>query len=446
MKKNILILWLFITSFWVAAQPEWKWVQTAKLSTVSKITHSTTDAAGNVYVTGFFEGTMLLGNENLDCQGGLDAFWAKYSPEGQLLMAKSMNGTGYNYANQILIDEQQNIYVAGRFTQSVQIENRTLNSRGDSDIFLAKYNPQGKLLWVKQEGGNDADAPYGIGKDKQGNIYLTGDFGRTATFGSFSLKSIGYNDIFLAKYNENGDCLWAKRSGGTGEDQPKSMVADAAGNCYVVGYTYSPTLSFGTQTLKNYGDVDAFLVKFNANGETVWAKNAGGTKSDEARGTALDSEGNIYITGFFKEKAQFDGMSLAANSPSSDVFIAKYNPNGQIEWAKNAGSAIGDEGSAIAIDAADNIYVTGWFSGAAAFDEHKINSAGGQDIFLAKYNTKGNCTAVYSIGGTSTEEGQTLTNHQNNMFLGGYFKSKKVTFSQPIANDAGNTLFFIGKW
>lgn len=446
MKKITFTLLLFSVGFLVGAQPDWKWVQTAKLSTVSKITHSATDAAGNVYVAGFFEGTMLLGSENLECKGGFDAFWAKYSPDGQVLMAKSMSGVGYNYANQILIDGKQNIYVAGRFTQSIQIENQTLNSRGDSDIFLAKYNAQGKLVWVKQEGGSDADAPYGIGKDKQGNIYLTGDFGRTATFGSFSLKSIGYNDIFLAKYDENGNCSWAKRYGGSGEDQPKSMITDAEGNCYVAGYTFSPILSFGTQTLKSYGDVDGFLVKFSPNGEITWAKSVGGANTDEARSVALDSKGNVYITGFFKEKAQFDNISLAANSPSSDIFMAKFSNSGQAIWAKNAGSAIGDEGSAIAIDASDNIYITGWFSGAAAFEEHKISSAGGQDVFLAKYNTEGKCQAAYSIGGTSTDEGQTLTTHQNSVFLGGYFRSKKVTFSQPIANDAGNTLFFIGKW
>jgi Beta-propeller repeat len=371
------------------------------------------DGSGNSYVTGSFEGsgTFGLGEANqitLTSDGDFDIFVAKYNSSGALLWAKRAGGTGSDGGSGIAVDGSGNSYVTGSFEGSGtfglgEANQITLTSDGDFDIFVAKYNSSGALLWAKRAGGTARDEGSGIAVDGSANSYVTGSFEGSATFGlgeanQITLTSDGDFDIFIAKYNSSGALLWAKRAGGTGSDGGSGIAVDASGNSYVTG-NFSGTATFGfgeanQKTLTSEGDFDIFIAKYNSSGALLWAKRAGGTSLDEGFGIAVDGSGNSYVTGYFDGPATFGlgevNQIVLGSGTGFDIFVAKYNSSGALLWAKRAGGASIDEGFGIAVDGSGNSYVTGSFEGTATFGLGEVNqtvltSGGSDDIFIAKF-------------------------------------------------------------
>jgi len=186
---------------------------------------------------------------------------------------------------------------------------------------IALFAQNGDWLWAKQAGGASNDESYNIAVDANGNSYVTGNFTGSATFGSTTLTSSGYNDIFVAKLDINGNWLWAKQAGGTGWDYGFVIAVDDNGNSYVTGY-FSGSVTFGTTTLTSSGYEDIFVAKLDRNGNWLWAKKAGGTSDDIGYGIAVDANGNSYVTGYFEESATF-GTTTLMSSGSRDIFVAK---------------------------------------------------------------------------------------------------------------------------
>ena len=216
----------------------------------------------------------------------------------------------------------------------------------DGDIFIAKYDRDGGLVWAKQAGDSDGDRGYAIAVDKRGNSYITGYFAGTATFGTgeaneIELMSAGYQDIFIAKYDRNGGLVWAKQTSGPGgyEDGGSGIAVDKWGNSYVTG-DFQGTATFGAGEANETeltsanasgsdGDgKDIFIAKYDRNGGLVWAKQAGGFSLDTGSGIAVDRWGNIYVTGAFWDAAVFGAGEANETALTSagqvDIFIAKY--------------------------------------------------------------------------------------------------------------------------
>ena len=136
-----------------------------------------------------------------------------------------------------------------------------------NDIFVVKYDANGNVLWAKSAGGTSHDIAYGISTDAGGNVLLTGDFySPSISFGTTTLTSAspGASDVFVVKYDANGNVLWAKSAGGIFTDIGYDISTDASGNVLVTGYFNSPSISFGTTTLTNAGGADVFVVKLGS--------------------------------------------------------------------------------------------------------------------------------------------------------------------------------------
>ena len=259
-----------------------------------------------------------------------------------------------------------------------------------------------KLEWAKSMGGTSgtsSESAYSIAIDASGNVYTTGHFEGTVDFdpgaGVSNLTSAaGYQDIFISKLDANGNFVWAKRMGGTSYDIAYSIAIDAAGNVYTTGHFFE-TADFdpgaGVSNLTSAGSWDIFISKLDANGNFVWAKRMGGTSPDEANSIAIDASGNAYTTGFFNETVDFDpgaGVSNLTSAGEADIFISKLDANGNFVWAKRMGGTSVDKATSIAIDAAGNVYTTGYFYGTVDFDPgagvSNLTSAGQVDIFISK--------------------------------------------------------------
>jgi uncharacterized protein (TIGR02145 family) len=403
------------------------------------------DASGNVYTTGYFEGTADFdpgpGTFNLTSAGLSDVFISKLDASGNFVWAKQLGGSSNARGYSIAVDASGNVYTTGSFSGTADFDpgqgTFNLTSAGLSDVFISKLDASGSFVWAKQLGGSYNDVGNSIAVDAFGNVYTTGSFWETANFdpgpGTFNLTSSGGIDIFISKLDASGNFVWAKQLGGFSYDDGRSIAVDASGNVYTTGY-FEGTADFdpgpGTFNLTSTGDSDIFISKLDASGNFVWAKQLGGTSGDYGYSIAVDASGNVYTTGSFYETADFDqgpGTFNLTSSGGIDIFISKLDASGNFVWAKQLGGTSGDFGYSIAVDASGNVYTTGDFEGTADFDPGQgtfnLTSVGNVDIFISKLDASGNFVWAKQLGGTANDYGLSITvDASGNVYTTGSFQ------------------------
>jgi hypothetical protein len=250
------------------------------------------------------------------------------------------------------------------------------------------------------------DLGIGVAVLSDNSALVTGEFSGTATFGlgeitSATLTSAGNRDIFVARYDSNGTLIWAKRAGGGGLDGG-SDIALLFDESAMVSGQFSGTATFGlgeitSATLTSAGGEDIFIARYNSDGTLAWAKRAGGNGifGDFGLEIAAFSNGSAAVTGFFSGSATFgpgeSGETPLNSAGERDIFVARYNPDGTLVWAKGAGGSAFDLGRGIAVLSDNSVLVSGCFSGTTATfgsgesGETTLTSAGDLDIFVAKF-------------------------------------------------------------
>ena len=412
-----------------------------------------TDSGGNVYVTGEYRGTADFGSgTSLTSAGSDDVYVAKYDTSGTVQWAKSIGGTSSNFGYDIATDSSGNVYVTGQYNGIVDFGPSTsLTSAGSGDAFVAKYDTNGTVRWATSIGGTSSNFGYGIATDSSGNVYVTGHYNGIVDFGpSTSLTSAGSGDAFVAKYNTSGTVQWATSIGGTGYDTGNGIATDSSGNVYVTG-RYNGTANFGPSTsLTGAGSGDAYVAKYDTSGTVQWAKSIGGTLYDIGYGIATDSGGNVYVTGDYRGTADFGSGTSLTSAGSGDVYVAKYDTSGTVQWARGIGGTVASVfGYGIATDSSGNVYVTGEYYGTADFGSGTSLTGAGisRDAFVAKYNTSGTVQWAKSIGGTATDSGQGIaTDSSGNVYVTGRYNGTANFGSGTSLTSAGSTDVFIAKY
>jgi hypothetical protein len=287
------------------------------------------DCIGNIYITGWMKGTVLFGNTTLKAPHYDDVFVAKLSPRGIWRWATSADCETYKgkaYGFQIAVDFSRNVYIVGWFYGTVSFNNITLTaqgSQGHSDVFVAKLNPRGAWQWATSAGGEGIDIAFGIALDIKRNIYITGSFTALATFGTTTLTGQPSVDtVFVAKLDRNGAWQWATSAGGALRTEGLCIAVDIHKNVYITGW-FEGTSTFGGTTLTCYGDADAYIAKLSSNGSWQWADHAGGPGSlTGTRGITVGIGGNVFVIGSFQGTATFGGSTLTSKG-DADIFVAK---------------------------------------------------------------------------------------------------------------------------
>ncbi|MCK4311924.1 MAG: T9SS type A sorting domain-containing protein [Candidatus Cloacimonetes bacterium] len=322
-----MIIFIFKTVF--AQIPNWQQVSQAGGNDWDVGYSLTTDNSGNTYVTGVFEGTATFGSYYLTSYGLQDIFVAKIDTNGNWIWSNQANGLGWNSATGIVTDNDENVYVTGHFLETTTFGEYSLTSNGGSDIFVAKLNSDGNWIWATKAGGVCLDRSYGISLDSEENIYIAGHFEEESSFGQHSLTSNGADDVFIAKLNTSGNWMWARNAGGIDDDRGFDLIMDNDGNNYITGY-FQETATFGSQSITSNGSIDIFLAKISSDGNWIGVTQAGGSNEDSGYGVTMNDTGSIYLTGMFSDIANFGTLSLTSNG-ESDIFVAKLNSNNSIE-------------------------------------------------------------------------------------------------------------------
>ena len=364
------------------------------------------------------------------------------TPEWQ--WAEQAGGTNSDLGKSIALDSAGNSYVTGFFTGTATFGSTSLTSCGWYDIFVAKMDADGIWQWAKQAGGSFEDSGKSIALDSAGNSYVTGHFEGTAIFGSTSLTSSGNTDIFVAKLDVDGNWLWATKAGGSGFNFGCSIALDSAGNSYVTGKFYG-TATFGSASLTSCGNYDIFVAKMDADGNWQWATSAGGSSGDSGTSIVLDSAGNSYVTGEFKHNATFGFTSLTSNE-YPDIFLAKMDADGNWQWATRAGGSSDDYCGCIALDSTGNSYVTGKFIGTAIFGSISLTSSGLDDIFVAKMDADGIWQWATRAGGSDYDCGYSIAlDSAGNSYVTGHFEGTAIFGSTSLTSSSGSYDVFAAK-
>jgi uncharacterized delta-60 repeat protein len=394
--------------------------------------------------------------------------------EGNLIWAKQAGGTSSDVGYAVTTLNDNSTVVTGRFEDSAMFgqgeSNETiLNSAGEYDIFIARYNPDGSLAWAKQAGGTNRDVGFGITALSDNSTVVTGRFEGSVTFGQGEsnetiLNSAGGYDIFIARYNPDGSLSWAKQAGGTSTDKGRGITTLSDNSTVVTGRFYgSATFGQGEPNetvLISAGTKDIFIARYNPDGTLAWAKQAGGTYWDRGLGISALSDNSTVVTGSFHNSTTFGqgepNETVLNAAGASDIFIARYNPDGSLAWAKQASGISSDRGNGITTLSDNSTVVTGNFHNSAIFgqgepNETVLNAAGSTDIFIARYNPDGSLAWVKQAGGTVMTVGFGITAlSDNTTVVTGQF-GVSATFGQgepneTVLNAAGSADIFVARY
>jgi len=403
------------------------------------------DNLGNVFVAGSFEGTANFGSTPLTSAGSDDIFIAKYNANYDLVWVKQFGGAGSDNVRSITIDANGVPFISGDFVGTVSFGSTTLNSVGGIDAFVAKLNSTGDCIWANQIGSSVTDDALSVKTDASGDVLATGMFGGQLTIGTTTLTSNGQTDVFLIKYDPaTGNPIWAQNYGGADDDDGISLAAGSNGNIYISG-SFFGTMPMASSSLVSAGSFDAFVAKLNSNGDALWVTQIGGTSNDNAYSLATVGD-TLYVAGYYTGSANIGNTSLTAVG-NEDAFIAKYKPSGDLIWAKSFGGTDYDHCQSIVVDGA-SIYATGYFTRGAQFQNtNMMSSDNSRDVFVSKLSSSGNIVWVTRAGGVDNDFGQAITlDSSATIHITGSYRQPGTFNVTPLQNSGNDDIFLWRIW
>ncbi|MGB0428853.1 MAG: T9SS type A sorting domain-containing protein [Bacteroidia bacterium] len=402
------------------------------------------DSKGNVYATGYFNGSIDFDpsakSSILNSKGGFDIFLAKYDAKGDYLWSFNLGAGNNDVGQAITVDSKDNVYITGFFVDTIDLDPSTSSaqfiSNGFTEIFMAKYDPNGNYKWGHTIGGRSSDVGYGIATDSSNNVWVTGYFRSTVDFdpgtGTTNLTARNY-DAFITKYDQYGNYKLAKFIGGSSNNFGYSLV-NGTDNCVFVTGEFRNTCDFdpssSTANLRTSGTADPFIAKYDSLGQYIWAIGMFGSGSDQANDIDIDENENVYIGGQIQNSNDFDPSSSTRNlvsGGSDDAFVASYTSNGNYRWAYNFGSSINRNDQILSLDVEGvSVVVTGYFGDTVDFNPSSSDSIFGtnnaDNPFVLKLDTSGGFIEAAHLP-ASKGYAHAVTVYENSTYVGGAFQS-----------------------
>jgi hypothetical protein len=455
MKKQIILSALFLSAFLShAVAQDWQWANSAGGTNNDAVSSICQDASGNIYVTGgVIYPVAYFNTDTFNVSGFNDIYLAKYDANGTELWVKHFGGSYFDSFNQksesggtVLYNPNTNsIYLSGQFIGSCTIGTFTLSTAPDDiQIFLAKFDLSGNCMWAKKAGSAGDDNAYAMTITSSNNIFLSGTLRYNGNFDSYTNPNGGY----LALYDDNGNCQWVRNiySGAlnnvTGSSiMPYSMQLYNT-DLFILGYKISDSAYVDTILITNPSNYYPFvLARFDSLGNVKWAKQMGGPISEFGT-LSMDNNGNCYFgSRFFGGYAVVDTDTVYATG-TTDFFFTKYDQNGNFKWVRQSNATLNVGPIGTSSDGDGNVYVTGSFSGSATFGSFNLTASTPEDMFIARYDSSGSCIGVRHAGQGIGRRPMIGTNAS--CIVGGYFKNT-LTLGTTTLTSQGNEDIFIAK-
>lgn len=402
------------------------------------------DSIGNVYVTGYFNDFMILGNDTLISGGAEDVLTVKFDPLGNPIWARHGTGPGSEQGNSVAVAPNGHVFITGFFAGSIIFSGATLTSgAGSFDIFVVEYDDVGTLVNLANYGGIEADQGRSITVNDQGRVFLAAEFRGAFNIGAFNFNSLGEEDVFIMELDNFLAPVWAEVAGGSGIDRVYEVVATDQDVIFTGSFNDSLVIASDTH-LAVFGE-DFYLAKLDTGGTFNWSRVGGGIMNDVGRGVIADTSGDIYCTGY-TGSGVYGSINTTTNNNSLDIMVSKYDSSGNEMWVNTHGSTFDDFGLSIGLDSAENYYYTGLYTGIADFEGDTVTAVGNYDIFVAKGSTTGQHVYVKSAGGTGYDTGNRLvTNAQGESYFTGSFENNTAFFDTLSALSGGLGDLFVAK-
>lgn len=467
MKKTTILFILFLSCYLKVQSQDWAWAKNFQNNDNSISNDSFIDSNKNIYQIGNFNSSVFsIGtfqflnsseappNSNVQYT---DAYIAKHDANGNLVYVKHFTGSKYESITSITFDGNNNFYITGYYNGTITLGQNTYSTTNpEGQSFMAKFDLSGNLIWSKEINyhGNS------ILEYKNGFLYLAGvHIGNTYTYDNLITPSANYlavvenmDKTFIAKLDLSGNAIWIKSSTYNGSaniqsqhrigTQPKGLSIDSNGNVYIAGFFFSLSTTFGTQTLTktgSNGSANLYIAKYDSNGDFAWALKPTTSAHTSVSDLKIDSQNNIYLMGNISSSSITFGGNTINFPGNSGTFIAKYTTTGTVSWLKG-GKISSDAQPTIGlgmnyfhkmyIDSNDNIHVTGVFSKYINFGNNYTfeNADWTSNMFSVKFDSNGNASDFFKIGDVIQSREVKILNMEGDLF---YYAGK---LADPLLN------------
>lgn len=370
MKKLYLIFLVLTAQFSISQTQNWEWVTGIQASFGNPHNVLSLDGQGNLYTFASFMSDVITDDYQFPItnpNNGRDSYFVKYNADGEWQWARHITSTGLNTLWDLEADAAGNVYIIGSYSNNLGIGGQQLNGLG---TYVAKFDTDGNMLWIKTGSFTN---PGCLALDNSGNIYFQASAMSFVFDGTtFTNVNTNSNNQYLAKLDTNGNIIWKKTYYGpddyTKHNTAEQMRVDSEGNLFLTGRTNQSTITFDNTILNNNYSGAFFLAKFNVQGEIQWAISTGNNAcSNSASDIVTDTDNNIYLFGNYCSTVDFGSTTLTVQPSGSRYFIAKYSPSGENLWVKTSSPGLFSNIQSGDIDANGNLVVGGSFFGTVDF-------------------------------------------------------------------------------
>ncbi len=453
--RNLICLILFISSVHLCHSQSYTWAVADGGSIWDDVKAMHLGSDNNLLVTGMFSTTATFDQVTLTSMAFQDVFVAKYTVQGTVLWAKAISGMDQEWGYDITTDQNNNVYVTGYFQSPVLYftpsDSIVRSSPSMRNVFVAKYNSSGVFQWARSgHGGNTSmfGTSHSVTTDYQNNVIIAGSYNQQITFGSNVLPASAGTSIFMVKYTESGNIMWAKAGASNSMCWINDMITDGNNNIYATG-KISTAIMFGTSTVTNIGGDDAITGKFDPAGNLIWMQLEGKSQLasttannfDCGNAIALDAYGNVFTGGSQLDTTYYDA-SISALVTLQSAFVVKYNNSGSRQWIKKFGSDEKDVINGIATDVNGEVYVHGTYRNSMNVGGVTLAAISNTGAFIAKLkNSTGNTEFAYRHGISSsnlTGIGIAIDKTDGDIYTAGNFQS--------MSSFGPYNLFAAGAW
>lgn len=381
------------------------------------------DADGNRYVAGSFGGSLAFAGGGTLSTSGTQVFVASLTPAGSFRWARRISsGFGSTVAG-LAVTPSGNVVVHGTSNGATHINtvyaDRVLPSYGQRDLYTAVFaGNDGHIIWAQSAGGAGTDEAGGVAVDGFGNIYVTGSFSQTATFGvgasTATLTSTYLGDAYVASYGGGGSVRFAANAARGGQESKGTGIVIASGAAFIIGrYTGAVTIGSTTMSSAKPGAFQGFIARMDPTTTAVgWVRSVRGLSSTDD-GPMLGqitrgSDGALYVAGSFVDSVGYGPpgyppVATLANPADTDVALMRIQPTGQLTWLRSLGASYYATPFGLASGTNGSVLVVGAFQGALALDGANLSTSTNDNVdgFLAEVGSNGTATRVADVGGPS---------------------------------------------